>query len=170
MIPAATEKSINRNNVDRIKTKIVAEAANGPVTPYADSVLTGKGVVIIPDMYLNAGGVCVSYFEWLKNLSHVRFGRLTKKWEEQSKKDLLSLIETTAKIDSVQNQKLYDRILQGPSEKDIVYSGLEETMISSLRQILGAAEELNVPLRTAAYVVSLRKIGKVYSDAGLTIS
>ena len=127
-------------------------------------------MIVIPDMYLNAGGVCVSYFEWLKNLSHVRFGRLTKKWEEQSKKDLLSLIENAAKIDSVQHRKMYDKILQGPSEKDIVYSGLEETMISSLNQILEVADELNVPLRTAAYVVSLRKIGKVYTDAGLTIS
>jgi len=136
LVPAASEKQINKHNADKIQAKIIAEAANGPVTPFADNVLNSKGAVVIPDMYLNAGGVCVSYFEWLKNISHVRFGRLTKKWEEQSKRDLLSLIETSAKIDSAKNELFYEKILQGPSERDIVYSGLEETMISSLHQVV----------------------------------
>jgi len=170
LIPAASEKQINQGNADKIKAKIIGEAANGPVTPYADSVLNAKGIVIVPDMYLNAGGVCVSYFEWLKNLSHVRFGRLTKKWEEQSKRDLLSLVETSAKVDASKNQQLYARILKGPSERDIVYSGLEETMISSINQVVNVSSELNVPLRTAAYVSSIRKIARVYQDAGLTLS
>lgn len=170
LIPAASEKQINQRNAEGIKAKIIGEAANGPVTPYADSLLSSKGIIIVPDMYLNAGGVCVSYFEWLKNLSHVRFGRLTKKWEEQSKRDLLSLVESSAKVDASTHQQLYERILKGPGERDIVYSGLEETMISSLQQMVHVSQELNVPLRTAAYINSIRKISRVYMEAGLTLS
>lgn len=170
LIPAASEKQVNRDNAHKIKAKVIGEAANGPVTPYADEYLTNKGVIVIPDMYLNAGGVTVSYFEWLKNLSHVRFGRLTKKWEEQSKRDLLSLIQSSSKLDETKYKKAYDQILQGPSEKDIVYSGLEETMVNSMEQMLEISKEMKVNLRTAAYVSSIRKIANVYKDAGFTLS
>ena len=171
LIPAADEKQINVVNADKLRCKFVAEAANGPVTPYADDILASKGILVIPDMLLNAGGVTVSYFEWLKNLSHVRFGRLNKKWEERrsaqgskssrlpaqswpetdplalgagsrppcghhSKIDLLSLLKDSAKNEAMINSKDFGRIMQGPSERDLVYSGLEETMINAVREMV----------------------------------
>merc|ERR1711907_508196 len=93
LIPAAAEKAITRDNMKGIKAKIIGEAANGPITPTADEYITSQGKIILPDLLLNAGGVTVSYFEWLKNLSHVRFGRLTRKWEQQRGRAMLSYIE-----------------------------------------------------------------------------
>ena len=96
LIPAALEKQIHYENAPRISAKLIGEAANGPTTPRGHALLVQQGSVVIPDMLLNAGGVCVSYFEWLKNLAHVRFGRLNKKWEETGKRALLDLIERNA--------------------------------------------------------------------------
>ena len=166
LIPAALECQVNAHNASRIKAKFVAEAANGPVTPYADDELARRGIIVIPDMMLNAGGVTVSYFEWLKNISHVRFGRLTKKWEERSKRDLIENFAPGGLADS----EIVRKTLQGPSEIDIVYSGLEETMINAMREILSISRELNCSLREAAFVCSIRKIYAVYQDAGLTIA
>eukprot|EP00732_Lithocolla_globosa_P003835 Lithocolla_globosa_v1_NODE_3240_length_1723_cov_227.280576.p1 type:complete len:513 gc:universal NODE_3240_length_1723_cov_227.280576:56-1594(+) len=164
LVPAAAEKAINRDNCHKIQAKVIAEAANGPTTPFADEYLYDKGVQIIPDMMLNAGGVTVSYFEWLKNLSHVRFGRLTKKWEERGKRAMMELMQQS---DSIEAPKDLETILRGPSEKDIVRSGLEDTMISAMQQMVGASLEKNVSLRNAAYIVSIRKIATVYKDAGI---
>ncbi len=165
LVPGAMEKTIHKENAPRLRCKVVAEAANGPVTPFADDILRSKGIIIIPDLLLNAGGVTVSYFEWLKNISHVRFGRLTKKWEEGSKTRLLDemQIETGKTI----TEKARQAIVKGPDERDIVYSGLEETMITACQQTVDTARELNVTYRTAAYVNALRKIHVCYKDAGI---
>src|ERR1044072_1737510 len=122
LIPAALENVINADNAGRVKAKIIGEAANGPLTPEADEILSKKGILVIPDMYLNAGGVTVSYFEWLKNLSHVRYGRLEKRFTENLNRHILGQMEQlTGK--SVNNA---EKILieHGPDEVDLVYSGL----------------------------------------------
>ena len=94
LIPAALEHQITDQNAPRVQARIVLEGANGPTTPEADAILEEKGVLVIPDIYANAGGVIVSYFEWLKNLSHVRFGRLEKRYQESAHARMLSTIET----------------------------------------------------------------------------
>lgn len=167
LVPAALENQINKGNVDRIKCKIIAEAANGPVTPEAEEVLLKKGVYIIPDIYLNAGGVTVSYFEWLKNISHVRFGRLGKRYEESAGKNMISVVEEmTGRVATDIQKSLIER---GADEKDLVYSGLEETMISAYHDIRN--EYLNTPgmpdLRTASFAVAIKKIALSYNTLGV---
>ncbi|XP_063932332.1 glutamate dehydrogenase, mitochondrial-like [Zophobas morio] len=168
LVPAAIEKTIHVGNADHIKAKIVAEAANGPCTPRAQEILAKKRVIIIPDLYLNAGGVTVSYFEWLKNLSHVRFGRLNKKWEEHSKSLLVNFLETQV------NRKLSERerklVIYGAKEEDIVYSGLEDTMYNAGVEIVETAEKLNCDLRTAAIYNAISKIQKVSYESGIMFS
>jgi len=165
LIPAALEKQIHIGNAHNIKAKIIAEAANGPMTPKGDEVLLQKGnVVIIPDLLLNAGGVTVSYFEWLKNLSHVRFGRLNKKWEESSKRMLLDFIEQTV------NRKLGESernlVIHGADEVDIVRSGLDDTMTNACAETRKTAQEKNTDFRTAALYNAIMKIKAVYESSG----
>ncbi|MEP6466559.1 MAG: Glu/Leu/Phe/Val dehydrogenase, partial [Parafilimonas sp.] len=134
LIPAALENVINASNAGKVKAKIIGEAANGPLTPDADEILSKKGVLVIPDMYLNAGGVTVSYFEWLKNLSHVRYGRMEKRFTENLNKHILSQMEElTGKNVNSRERTLIEH---GPDEVDLVYSGLEETMIEATREIM----------------------------------
>ncbi len=165
LIPAALENVINAANADRIKAKIIGEAANGPVTPDADEILLKKGCMIIPDMYLNAGGVTVSYFEWLKNLSHVRFGRLDKRFSENQNSTILKTVEelTGKKVSEVERKQ----ILHGPDEVDLIYSGLEDTMIGSYHEIRDAMFDLNIDMRTAAFVVAINKVGVAYEELGI---
>ena len=165
LIPAALENQITMQNVDRIKAKIIAEAANGPVVADAATILLEKGVLIIPDMYINAGGVTVSYFEWLKNLSHVRFGRMNKRFEKNAFSSILHTLEslTGREIDADQ----FDRVSQGADEEDLVNSGLEETMISAYHQIRDVKLHHGVDLRTAAFISSISKIATVYMDRGI---
>lgn len=167
LVPAALENQINKENVDRIKCKIIAEAANGPVTPEAEEVLLKKGVYIIPDIYLNAGGVTVSYFEWLKNISHVRFGRLGKRYEESAGRNMISVVEEMTGRPATDIQK--SLIERGADEKDLVYSGLEETMISAYHDIRN--EYINTPgmpdLRTASFAVAIKKIALSYNTLGV---
>lgn len=167
LIPAALENQINKENATRIKTKLIGEAANGPVTPEAEQVLLKKKVVIIPDIYLNAGGVTVSYFEWLKNLSHVRFGRMEKRYQQNLNNNLLDVIESSTgkKVTSTQ-RKMLDH---GADEIDLVYSGLEETMIDSLEQIIKTMKENKkiTDLRTAAFVTAINKIVVSYEKLGV---
>ncbi len=127
LIPAALEQQITKENAPRIQARIIGEGANGPTTPDADAILATRGVLVVPDIFLNAGGVTVSYFEWLKNLSHVRFGRMEKRFEEGVYTRLVAAIEsTTGKAFSAADRR---RLSQGAGEEDIVNSGLEETMI-----------------------------------------
>lgn len=167
LVPAALEKQITKDNAHRVRAKMVVEAANGPVTPYAEEIMMSNGTVVLPDMLMNAGGVTVSYFEWLKNLNHVRFGRLTKQWEEKGKRYMLDRIEEST------GRKLPPEevgpIVAGPSELDIVYSGLEDTMVVAANECLSIAKELDVSFRVASFVAALRKIAVVYGDSGITV-
>ena len=167
LIPAALENVINGENAPRIKAKIIGEGANGPLTPEADEVFVQKGALVIPDMYLNAGGVTVSYFEWLKNLSHVRYGRMEKRFTENLNAHILGTIEDlTAKKVSDREREF---IMHGPEEADLVYSGLEETMITATHEIMNAwKNNPKIPdMRTAAYVVAIDKVATSYNELGI---
>jgi len=167
LIPAALENQIHEGNAGKIKAKIIAEGANGPVTKEAEEILNEKNILIIPDLYLNAGGVTVSYFEWLKNLSHVRFGRMEKRFQEMSTSHLVSELEsiTGKKIEGAQRKIL----IHGAEEQDLVYSGLEETMITAYHEISEVKNQNKKieDLRTAAFVSSINKVGASYSSLGL---
>jgi glutamate dehydrogenase (NAD(P)+) len=167
LIPAALENVINGENAPRIKAQIIGEAANGPLTPDADEIFIKRGILVVPDMYLNAGGVTVSYFEWLKNLSHVRYGRMEKRFTENMNTHILSQIEElTGKKVSVKEKEF---IMHGADEVDLVYSGLEETMITATREIMDCwKKNAEIPdMRTAAYVVAISKVGTSYSELGI---
>lgn len=167
LIPAALENQIHEGNANNIKAKIIGEAANGPVTAEAEAVLNKKGVMVIPDIYLNAGGVTVSYFEWLKNLSHVRFGRLGKRFDENLNNSIINAVEemTGRSLPDLHKRQ----IGRGADEVDLVHSGLEETMIEAYRQIREV--KLEIPAipdyRTAAFVVAIRKIARSYESLGV---
>jgi len=167
LIPAALENVINGDNAARVKAKIVGEAANGPCTPEADEEFTRRGILCVPDMYLNAGGVTVSYFEWLKNLSHVRYGRLEKRFAENLNGHILGQIEELS--GKTVSQKERDFILHGPEEEDLVHSGLEETMISATREIMKIwLDNPAIPdMRTAAYVSAINKVAQSYNELGI---
>lgn len=167
LIPAALENVINGENAPRVKAKIIGEAANGPCTPEADEVFIQKGILCVPDMYLNAGGVTVSYFEWLKNLSHVRYGRMEKRFNENMNDKIIKQLEklTGEKVDSVERK----RIVHGADEPDLVYSGLEETMINATREIVELwKNNPDIPdMRTAAYVSAINKVATTYVELGI---
>ena len=167
LIPAALENVIDGTNAPRIKAKIIGEAANGPLTPEADDILAAKGVLVIPDMYLNAGGVTVSYFEWLKNLSHVRYGRLEKRFTENANINILNQIEELTGKKVTESEK--EIIAHGPDEIDLVHSGLEETMINATREIMDIWKaNPSIPdMRTAAYVCAINKVGTSYAELGI---
>jgi glutamate dehydrogenase (NAD(P)+) len=167
LIPAALENVINELNAPRVQAKIIGEAANGPLTPAADEVFFKKGVLVVPDMYLNAGGVTVSYFEWLKNLSHVRYGRMEKRFTENMNAHILGQLEgLTGKT---VNEKSREFIMHGADEVDLVNSGLEETMIAATREIMECwKSNPEIPdMRTAAYVVAINKVGTAYAELGI---
>ncbi|MEO5500428.1 MAG: Glu/Leu/Phe/Val dehydrogenase dimerization domain-containing protein, partial [Ginsengibacter sp.] len=167
LIPAALENVINSSNASRVKAKIVGEAANGPLTPEADDILNLKGVLIVPDMYLNAGGVTVSYFEWLKNLSHVRYGRIEKRFEENMNHKIVDQLEgLTGKTIGKEEREF---ILHGADEVDLVRSGLEETMIAATREIveIWQSNPAIPDMRTAAYVCAINKVATSYAELGI---
>ena len=167
LIPAALESVITLENADRIKAKIIAEAANGPVTSEAEEILDQKGILVIPDMYINAGGVTVSYFEWLKNLSHMRFGRMEKRFNQMTYGNIIGAVE------SLTSKQMDDRerrlITRGADEIDLVNSGLEETMIVAYQQIREIYRTTpDIPnMRTAAFVSALKKISSDYTSLGI---
>lgn len=167
LVPAALESQIHAGNASQVKAKIIAEAANGPVTAPAEEILIDKGVIVLPDMYLNAGGVTVSYFEWLKNLSHMRFGRMEKRFNQNTYSNLIDLIEkNTGKNIGTRERNI---IARGADEIDLVRSGLEETMINSFHQIkeVKSRRKKVKDYRTAAFICALNKIGSDYLNMGV---
>ncbi len=167
LIPAALENVINGENAPRVKARIIGEAANGPLTPDADEVFIKNNVLVVPDMYLNAGGVTVSYFEWLKNLSHVRYGRMEKRFSENMNAHILGQIEelTSKKVSA----KEKEFIMHGADEVDLVRSGLEETMMGATREIMNIwLSTPSIPdMRTAAYVCAINKVATSYAELGI---
>jgi glutamate dehydrogenase (NAD(P)+) len=172
LIPAALEGVINLSNAHNIKAPLIIEAANGPVTAGADEILRGKGCVIIPDMYANAGGVTVSYFEWVKNLSHIRFGRMQRRQEESRHQlivDELERISADASIKWTLSPDFKDKYLRGAGELELVRSGLDDTMqtaYQSMAAIWHGRDDVE-DLRTAAYLVSIDKVAASYRAKGL---
>lgn len=165
LIPAALENQINEGNAKDVKVKILAEAANGPTSSEAHDILKEKVVLIIPDAYLNAGGVVVSYFEWLKNLQHVRFGRIEKRFDENALRNVLDAVENLSSIKFSDIERL--NLTQGAGEFELVISGLEETMVTAYNEILEARLEYEVDLRTASFIVSINKVGTIYEQMGI---
>ncbi|MHA6262467.1 Glu/Leu/Phe/Val family dehydrogenase [Arenibacterium sp. CAU 1754] len=172
LIPAALEGVINMSNVDRIKASLIIEAANGPVTAGADDALRARGTVIIPDMYANAGGVTVSYFEWVKNLSHIRFGRMGRRQEETRHQLVITELE---RLDEYlgdawsMSPDFKQKYLRGAGELELVRSGLDDTMriaYQSMRDVWHGREDV-IDLRTAAYIVSIEKVAASYRAKGL---
>lgn len=167
LIPAALENQITEANADRIKARIIVEGANGPMTPGAEEVLRKKGALIIPDVYANAGGVTVSYFEWLKNLSHVRVGRMGKRYEQASELRLIHMMESlTGRSFNEDQLKLASK---GPDELDFVNSGLEDTMVVAyqrLREIWKTDARVH-DLRTAAFLDAIEKVARAYAELGI---
>ncbi len=165
LVPAALEGVINTENAGRINAKIIGEGANGPVTADADDMLKERGVMILPDAYLNAGGVTVSYFEWLRNLSHVRFGRMSKRFEERSAERLL------ASVEQLTGKSFAEAVLKqaatGASEEDLVVSGLEETMVFAYNEIREIQKQKDTDLRTAAFISAIDKVAKSYLEMGI---
>jgi len=167
LIPAALENQVTAENAPRIQAKIVAEAANGPTTAEAEKILLDRSVFIIPDIYLNAGGVTVSYFEWVKNLSHVRFGRVGKRFEEAAFDRMLSAIEkATGRIFPEEERR---KIARGADEIDLVNSGLEETMITAYHQIreIRNRDARIQDMRAAAFLNALHKVAATYIELGI---
>jgi len=165
LIPAALENQITAENAPRISAKIIGEGANGPTSPEAHDIIKNRGALIIPDNYLNAGGVTVSYFEWLKNLSHVRFGRMDRRFEENAFRKIVEGVESLVvrKLTDVQ----YKSIVHGADERDIVDSGLEDTMVTAYNEIKEIRDRHGIDLRTAAFVSAIEKIGRAYSQLGI---
>ena len=167
LIPAALEGQITLKDADQIKAKLIVEAANGPVTFGADEILNKKGTIIIPDAYANAGGVTVSYFEWIRNISHMRFGRMQKRNDELRGHQVADMLEevTGSKVPDT----LRSTVTKGADELDLVRSGLDDTMRLAYQQIRATLdnEEKVHDLRTAAYVASISKIARSYLDVGV---
>jgi glutamate dehydrogenase (NAD(P)+) len=167
LVPAALEHAITIDNAPRIQAKIIAEAANGPVTVEAADHLHERGVLLVPDTYINAGGVTVSYFEWLKNLQHVRFGRMGKRFDERAARQVVAAIEK-ATGSSFRDSEI-DAMARGADELDLVNSGLEETMVKAYHELreIKQRHEGAIDLRTAAMISAIDKIARVYQHRGI---
>jgi glutamate dehydrogenase (NAD(P)+) len=172
LIPAAMEKSIHKDNVHKLQCHWIVEGSNGGTTVRADEYLTAKGMLIVPDILANAAGVTCSYFEWLKNLDHRRPGRITKKWEEKSKRRLMTgLQEVFDKHDMDVDilAEMDDDIVKGPEDIDIVYTGLDNIMGTALDQTVATSIKSGNTLRISAYVNALKRVYHHYEMLGITI-
>ncbi len=167
LVPAALENQITLDNVHRVRARIVAEAANGPTTPGAERALLKQGIPVLPDIYLNSGGVTVSYFEWTKNISHMRFGRMAKRFEGMRERRVLDVIDAATGKTTFSDDERY-QLTKGPDEIDLVRSGLEGTMSDALDEVLvELGRGRGKDLRTAAMRVSIRKIAATYEALGI---
>ena len=172
LIPAAHEGVIHRGNAARIQAPLILEAANGPITYGADEILRQKGCIIIPDLYANAGGVTVSYFEWVKNLSHIRFGRMQRRAEESRSRLMVEELERLSadkNLGWTLSPDFKQKFLQGSDELALVRSGLDDTMrvaYQAMREVWYDTEGIE-DLRMAAYVVSIGRVAKTYKSKGL---
>ena len=172
LIPAAMEGVIHTGNAPRIKARLIIEAANGPITFGGDEILRKKGCVIVPDMYANAGGVTVSYFEWVKNLSHIRFGRMQRRAEEARHillVDELERLSSEKGVSWTMSPGFKERYLRGAGELELVRSGLDDTMrgaYQAMREVWHSRPEVE-DLRVAAYLVSIGRIAQTYQTKGL---
>ncbi|GJP60145.1 hypothetical protein CLOP_g17280 [Closterium sp. NIES-67] len=167
LIPAALEGQITASNAGRIRAKVVAEAANGPVTAAAEKRLAACGVVVLPDLLVNAGGVTVSYFEWLKNLNHIHFGRMSRRMEERGKQQLVDALEQEMAGGMRFSHTTRQSIVRGNTEEDFVWSGLEEHMIEGWENVDRVAEERGCSFRTAAYLIAIERIARSYNVSGI---
>ena len=167
LIPAAVERSIHKFNAENLKCKVIAEGANGPTTVWGEEICEKKGIVNIPDLILNAGGVTVSYFEWLKNLQHVSAGKLTRRWEEQSKRHLFEFIKGKKfDKDDYDGDDHHDDF-RGAKEIDIVYSGLEEIMSESVHTHWDQAQDKHTSIRNAGFADGIEKVANTYKESGI---
>jgi len=165
VLPAAIESVIDGHNAAQLKAKIVAEGANGPTTAAGAAVLGQRGILQLPDLYLNAGGVTVSYFEWLKNISHVRFGRMERRFDGAARGRMLRAMETlTGKTFA---DGVIAELAVGAGEEDIVNSGLEETMVTAYHEMRASAKSRNVDLRAAAFASAIEKVARAYRERGI---
>ena len=165
LVPAALENVITADNVDRIHARIIVEGANGPITADASEKLLARGVLIVPDIYTNAGGVTVSYFEWVKNLSHMRFGRMEKRFQERSNERILAGVEHLTGLKFSEEDRT--RVVAAAGEEELVNSGLEETMISAYAELRTIQKERGVDLRTAAFINAIGKVALAYMQRGI---
>lgn len=172
LVPAALEGVINLSNARRIKAPLIIEAANGPVTSGADEILRERGTVIIPDMYANAGGVTVSYFEWVKNLSHIRFGRMQRRQEESRHQlvvDELERLSSDKGLGWTLSPDFKEKYLRGAGELELVRSGLDDTMrisYQAMREVWHGRADVH-DLRVAAYIVAISRVASSYVAKGL---
>lgn len=166
LIPAALERQITAENASRIRARIVAEGANGPVDPEGERILLERGVFAIPDIFLNSGGVTASYFEWVKNLSHISFARMTKRQQEISNRRFVEMIEQVPWRKLAPAER--ERLIEGPSEIDFVYTALEETIATSYKRIREVWKGRTLPdLRTAAFLTAIEGVGNCYFSQGI---
>ncbi len=166
LVPAALENQLTGENAARVQAPLIAEAANSPTTAEADAIFRQRGTVVIPDVYANAGGVTVSYFEWVKNLSHMRFGRMAKRVGIQTQRRMITGIEDLT--GQIFPSTVRDEVLHGIDELELVNSGLEETMVEAFQEIVTIMHQRHTDtLRTAAYICGLNKIAAAYEQLGI---
>ncbi len=166
LLLAATEAQVTERNAGDIRARLIVEAANGPVTSAADEQLRARGVLILPDAFVNAGGVTVSYFEWIKNLAHIRFGRLERRLDEIRMQRVIEALE--ALTGKTLPPHLRADLSMESDELTLVRSGLVDTMRMAWGEVREAwlGEGLEDP-RAAAWLVAMRKIARSYETTGL---